>query len=46
MDYENKCAEISARLAARGISVPHSPPFYPIPPLSMRSEVDAERAAN
>jgi len=42
----NQCAAISARLARYGIHVPASVPFYPVPPLSMRSEVDAERLAN
>ncbi len=42
----NQCAAISARLARYGIRVPASAPFYPVPPLSMRSEVDADRTAN
>jgi hypothetical protein len=45
-DYLANCAAISTRLASHGINVPAVPPFYPIPPLTMRSEVDAERTAN
>jgi RNase P protein component len=45
-DYLANCAAISTRLASHGINVPAAPPFYPIPPLTMRSEVDAERPAN
>ena len=45
-DYLANCAEISARLATHGIIVPAAIPFYPIPTLMMRSEVDAERVAN
>jgi hypothetical protein len=36
----------ASRLASYGIIVPSTPPFSYIPPLSMRLEVDAERAAN
>jgi hypothetical protein len=49
---EAQCANAklySAFLAKYGITVPSSPQptgFYPIPTLSMRLEVDAERAAN
>jgi hypothetical protein len=45
-DYLANCAAISTRLASHGINVPAVPPFYPIPPLTMQSEVDAERVAN
>ena len=45
-DYLANCAAISTRLASHGIIVPAVPPFYPIPPLTMQSEVDAERTAN
>jgi hypothetical protein len=45
-DYINKCTEISTRLASLGITISTSPPFYPVPPLSMRNEVDAERMSN
>jgi hypothetical protein len=44
--YLAKCAAISARLATHGINVPAAPPFSPIPPLTMKAEVDAERTAN
>jgi hypothetical protein len=44
-NYLNACTVISDKLAAYGINVPATPPFYLIPPLSMRSEVDAERMA-
>ena len=43
--YLAKCAEISARLASHGINVPAAPPFSTIPPLTMSSEVDADRTA-
>jgi|GEM_PF-6976691 len=36
----------ASRLASYGIVVSSSPPFIQIPPLSMRLEVDAERAAS
>jgi len=45
-NYLDACAAISTNLAAYGINVPASPPFCPIPPLSMKAEVDAERSAN
>jgi hypothetical protein len=45
-DYLANCAAISARLATHGINVPAAAPFYPIPPLTMQSEVDAQRMAN
>ena len=45
-DYLANCAAISTRLASHGIIVPAVPPFQPIPPLAMQSEVDAERTAN
>ena len=41
--YLDACAAISGKLAAYGIHVPASPPFTPVPPLSMKAEVDAER---
>ena len=43
--YLAKCAEISARLGSHGINVPAAPPFSPIPPLTMSSEVDEARTA-
>ena len=45
-DYLANCAALSIRLAGHGINVPGAPPFYPIPPLTMKAEVDAERMAN
>ena len=45
-DYLANCTAISARLASHGIIVPAVPPFYPIPPLTMQPEVNAERVAN
>ena len=45
-DYLANCAAISTRLASHGINVPAVAPFYPIPPLTMQSEVDADRTAN
>jgi hypothetical protein len=44
--YLHACASISALLTHQGISVSTAPPFSPIPPLSLKSEVDAERTAN
>jgi hypothetical protein len=44
--YLAKCAAISARLATHGINVPAAAPFCLVPPLTMKVEVDAERAAN
>ena len=44
-NYLNACAAISGDLATYGINVPASPPFSRVPPLSMKSEVDAERMA-
>jgi len=44
-NYLYACAAISGDLAARHIKVPGEPPFYPVPPLSMKSEIDAERIA-
>jgi len=41
-----KCAALAGRLAGHGINVSAAPPFYPIPPLTMKAEVDAERAGN
>jgi len=40
------CAALSTRLASHGINVPGVPPFYPIPSLRMKAEVDAQRMAN
>lgn len=45
-DYLAKCAALSTRLASHGIHVPGAPPFYPVPPLMIKAEVDAERTAN
>ena len=45
-DHLAKCAALSTRLAGHGINVPSAPPFYAIPPLTMKAEVDAERTAN
>jgi hypothetical protein len=45
-DHLAKCAALAARLAARGIDVPGTPPFYLIPPLRVQTEVDAERKNN
>ena len=45
-DHLAKCAALSTRLAGHGINVPIAPPFYAIPPLTMKAEVDAERTAN
>jgi len=45
-DYQANCVTISTRLAGLGIQVPGAPTFYPIPPLTLRSEVDADRKAN
>jgi len=44
--YLAKCAAISARLGTHAISGPAYPPFFPIPPLTMKAEVDAERVAH
>jgi hypothetical protein len=44
--YMARCAALSTRLAGHGINVPSAPPFYPIPPLTIKAEVDAERTAN
>jgi hypothetical protein len=40
------CSALSSRLASHGIIVAGVPPFYPIPPLTMKGEVDAVRTAN
>jgi hypothetical protein len=45
-DYQANCIAISTRLAALGIHVPGAPTFYPVPPLTLRAEVDADRKAN
>lgn len=44
-EYLAQCAALSSRLASHGIKVPGEPPFYPIPSLSVRVGVDAERMA-
>ncbi len=41
----NSASSHAARLGTIGIDVPSSPPFFQVPPLSMRLEVDAERVA-
>jgi len=41
-----KCAELAARLARHGITVAAVPPFYPVPSLTLRTDVDEERKAN
>ncbi|MFZ0829376.1 MAG: hypothetical protein WAO02_18355 [Verrucomicrobiia bacterium] len=46
MDYQANCVAISTRLAGLGIHVPGAPTFYPVPPLTLQAEVDAERKAN
>lgn len=43
-DYINQCENISTQLAAYGVQISSSPPFYPVPSLSMRMEIDSERA--
>ena len=45
-DYRANCLAISTRLAALGIYVPGAPTFYPVPPLTLQAEVDAERTSN
>jgi hypothetical protein len=45
-DYLARCATLSARLATNGIEVRATPPFYSIPPMVMRYEVDEERNRN
>jgi len=45
-DYLANCVAISTRLASLGINVPGAPTFYPVPPLTLQAEVDAERNAN
>jgi hypothetical protein len=45
-DRLTRCAALSARLASYGITVAGSPPFAPIPPLSLGQAVDAERMVN
>ena len=45
-DYRANCIAISTRLAALGIHVPGAPTFYPVPALTLRAEVDADRKAN
>ena len=45
-DYQANCVAISTRLAGLGIIVPGAPTFYPVPPLTLQSEVDAERKVN
>ena len=45
-DYQANCVAISTRLASLGIYVPGAPTYYPVPPLTLQTEVDAERKAN
>jgi len=45
-NYLNQCAAISAQVAVYGITIPAVPPLSPVPPLSMKTEIDAERMAN
>jgi hypothetical protein len=45
-DYLANCVAISTRLASLGINVPGAPTFYLVPPLTLKSEVDAERKDN
>ena len=45
-DYQANCVAISTRLAGLGIHVPGAPTFYPVPPLTLQAEEDAERKAN
>jgi len=45
-DQVAKCAELAARLARHGITVAAVPPFYPVPSLTLRGDVDEERKAN
>jgi len=45
-DYQANCVAISTRLAGLGINVPGAPTYYPVPPLTLQTEVDAERKAN
>jgi hypothetical protein len=45
-DQVAKCAELAARLARHGITVAAVPPFYPVPSLTLRTDVDEERKAN
>jgi len=45
-DHLAKCAALSSRLASHGILVASTPPFYAIPPLTMRGEVDTVRTSN
>lgn len=45
-DHLARCAALAARLADRGIKVPGEPPFYLVPPLTLQTEVDAERKKN
>ncbi len=44
-DYQANCIAIATRLAGIGIHVPGGPTYDPVPPLTLRSEVDAERKA-
>jgi hypothetical protein len=43
---QRACAIYAVRLANYGINVSNSPPFVCIPPLSLKREIDSERAAN
>jgi hypothetical protein len=45
-DQLAKCAALATRLASHGIIVSSVPPFSLIPPLTIQSEVDAERKGN
>ena len=45
-NYQANCVAISTRLAGLGINVPGAPTYYPGPPLTLQTEVDAERKAN
>ncbi len=45
-DHLAKCTVLAARLASHGINVSATPPFSPVPLLTLQSEVDAERKGN
>ena len=42
-DHLARIATLSARLSAQGFKVAGTPPFCPVPPLTLQTEVDAER---
>jgi hypothetical protein len=44
-DHLTRIAALAARLAAHGFKVSGAPPFCPVPPLTLQTEVDAERKA-